>query len=333
MNCPRCRTVAPAGAGFCPSCGNDLRAFQAPKSPQPQPVNVKEQMRQAKAATAAAGGGYYQNPAGMPAAGNKSMIGKIIGTVMALLLIGLGIFAFNVLKSAGKAGGNMLGANGKEAQGVLADSGTTDVVLDDKGKVETVLKDTGGRPKGMPEDIHRWLEHLEKTERKRAQLSQSNMSKMMQIAQTASFGVDLDGLKAMATGDPDTPEPKLSRDEIAEASETVKAEWAELKKFFQSLPPPSECVRIADPYTHAIDETGAMIGDVLDSLALAQDGDTQTALKGLYGMQNASKSIDQYGRTTDDRVGNICDKYSIRKWFNIQSDYGNSNMLGSFGSR
>jgi DNA-binding transcriptional MerR regulator len=332
MNCPRCRTMSPTGAAFCPSCGNDLRAFQSVGSTSIPQIDVKEQMKRAKAA---APGGYYQDQSGFAVgSGPKSPVKKMIAVAVIVALVALGVFGVSNLRKTGKLDGSpILARKGKDADAVLKDTGSTDVFLGQKGKTENVLKDVATKEKGMPEDVHRWLEHLERTEKKRGRLAQQGLSRMMIIAQTAGMGVSLDGLKALASGDPDSPEPKLSKDEIAEASEQVKNDWAQLKQEFASFPPPPECVRIADPYSHAIDETGAMISDVLDALAIAQEGDTSTALNSLYGMQNASKSIDEFGRNTDSRVGDICDKYNVRKWFSISSDFGNSNVLGAFGQR
>lgn len=331
MNCPRCRGVAPVGAAFCPNCGNDLRVFQ---QPQPtQQLSVKEQLKQAKAAAPA---GYYQSQPGVaPAPRKKSPLGWVLGIGVALALIVVGFFAFNSLKRTDTASGSpVLAKQGQEPDLMLQQRGKTEgAILQQQGKTEgAVLQDTAQRAKNMPEDVRRWLEHLERIEKLRGKLAQKGLAQMMMLAQTASLGMDLDGLKALANADPDSPEPKMSSDKIAEASQQTKADWAELKRDFASYSPPAECQKIADPYSHALDETGAMISDVLDALVLAKD-DTQAALQSLYGMQNQSKSIDEYGNTTDGRLQDICDKYDTRKWFKISSDFGNTSMFGSLGMR
>jgi hypothetical protein len=106
----------------------------------------------------------------------------------------------------------------------------------------------------------------------------------------------------------------------------------ELKREFDSYPPPAECETIADSYSHALDETGGMIGDILDAVDLSKN-DTTKALETLYGMKNTSKAIDEFGVQTDQKVQAICDHYNTRKWFSINSDFGNSSIFSSLGMR
>jgi hypothetical protein len=54
-------------------------------------------------------------------------------------------------------------------------------------------------------------------------------------------------------------------------------------------------------------------------------------LQSLYGMQNKSKNIDDFGNTADERVQALCSKYNKRKWFSVNSDFGNSSIFGSLG--
>ena len=333
MNCPRCRGVVPQGAFFCPNCGNDLRAYlgvpqPAPqpsqpsvpyKAPAPQPVNVKEQMKQARKAGHV---GYYQGANG-PIQQRKSPLGWIFGIAFLAALAILGFFMMNMLQKTGKeTPANLLAKQGQDPPAILQQTGETAPVLADHSQAA----------KKMPPEILRWLEHLERIERKRSRLAQEGLSSFMVLAQSAQFGTDMKGLTDLASGDPDANMPESAADKVNNSSADTKAQWISLRREFDSVPPPAECQTIADSYTHAVDETGAMITDVMDALDTSKQ-DPQKALQSLYGMKNQSTAIDQYGNETDRKVGDICDKYDTRKWFSISSDFGNSSILGSLGAR
>ena len=218
--------------------------------------------------------------------------------------------------------GDVLSKTERAAPAVMQKTGTTAPVLE---RTETA-------PIGMPDDIRRWLEHLERIERNRGTLAQKGLANMMVLAQAAQFGTDIEGLSSMATGDPDAKMPTTSADKVAQKSSETKKEWVELKREFDSYPPPAECKTIADSYSHALDETGGMIGDILDAVDQSKN-DTTKALETLYGMKNTSKAIDEFGVQTDQKVQAICDHYNTRKWFSINSDFGNSSIFSSLGMR
>lgn len=318
MNCPRCRGVAPAGAGFCPHCGNDLRVFQ--QSPaQKQQVPVREQMRKAAAVPAA---GYFQPQASaIPIPGKKLKMGWIIGGGVALLLMILGFFAFRMLQKTGK----------DDPTKILAKEGkTAGPMLQKTGQEAPILALNAQKPMGMPDDILKWLQHLERIEKRRGQLARKGLANLMVLAQAGQFGMDMESLKGLATGDPDANEPTLATDKIKESNDVSKAEWNQLRTDFDSYPPPAECQTIADTYRHALDETAASLIDVNDAIAKAKD-DPTGAVNDLYAMQNKSGNIDEFGKTTDGKVQSICEKYNTRKWFSISSDFGNSSIFQSLG--
>ena len=290
------------------------------QAPAPQPVNVKEQMKQARKAAPA---GYYQGANG-PIEQKKSPLGWIFGLACLAALAILGFYVMNMLQKTGQeSAGNFLGKQGKEPPPILQKMGENP---------PPVLADQGQAAKKMPPDILRWLEHLERIERKRGTLAQQGLAGFMVMAQSAQFGTDMKGLTDLASGDPNANMPDSAADKLNHSSADTKAEWARLHTEFDSLPPPQECQAIADSYTHALDETGAMITDVMDQLDISKE-DPQKALQALYGMKNQSTAIDKYGNETDNKVGDICSKYDTPKWFSISSDFGNSSILGSLGAK
>ena len=77
-----------------------------------------------------------------------------------------------------------------------------------------------------------------------------------------------------------------------------------------------------------------MVMDVMDVLVEASEpgADPQALVSKLMGMKGTSGTIDQAGKTTDDQVQAICDKYTTRKWFGISGDIGDAGMLKVLGS-
>ena len=341
MNCPRCGKSNIAGAAFCMHCGQDLRVSNAQNNPN-QPQNVLPQNVRPQHVTGQQRPIYAPQP-GIQQPGNPGGAGQPVGqvfqdarkkqdklvwiTVGVLLLVALGIAV-----AVGTA--NLVSAFGRERPApninkLARAPGSPSLVREAKAPDQpslTVQKSL----KKMPDDVRAWLEHLAETERRRGQLSNRNMGQVMALMPTAGLGIDVQGVKDMT--DPDVNVPHTQADTLKENGDQVRAEWEQLMQFYVSVQPPQECMDVANTYHHAIQETGAMIGDILDSLAKSKE-DPKAALQALYAMQNTSKTIDQYGKDTDYGVQVICDKYDTRKWFSVNADYGNSNVFGAFGSR
>ncbi|MFY7882806.1 MAG: hypothetical protein ACOVR6_10980 [Fimbriimonas sp.] len=331
MKCPRCQGLVPDRASFCPNCGNDVRAFrsmQASPPPPPSPPVQQPLTRQVVSESPQVLVGNPTSsvstvPSGVVPVAGRNYLGWMVASLLGLGLIGVGLFALQLLKRLDtQPAGDVLSKTERAAPAIMQKTGTTAPVLE---RTETA-------PIGMPDDIRRWLEHLERIERMRGTLAQKGLANMMVLAQAAQFGTDIEGLSSMATGDPDAKMPTTSADKVAQKSSETKKEWVELKREFDSYPPPAECKTIADSYSHALDETGGMIGDILDAVDLSKN-DTTKALETLYGMKNTSKAIDEFGVQTDQKVQAICDHYNTRKWFSINSDFGNSSIFSSLGMR
>lgn len=186
----------------------------------------------------------------------------------------------------------------------------------------------------MPADIRAYLEHVERIERKRADLSKRCLGTLFAVLPAAQQGLGLQGLKDLVAGaqDPENaPEPKTGVDEVKERAGTMRGQWDALNREFASVAPPAECAGLADSYGRTLRETGAEISDILDTVATASD-DPSKAVAGLEAMKGQSKGIDQTGTQADREVGRICDKYETRKWFGISSDFGaGGDLLGMQG--
>jgi hypothetical protein len=184
----------------------------------------------------------------------------------------------------------------------------------------------------MPADILRWLEHLERIERKREALNAKQKAALMVFgASLIGGGAGLDALKSLATGDPDAPEPKSPADEARDKFDPFVSEWKQLRAEFDTVPPPSECREIADSYSHAIDEAAAMSNDVVKLLDASTDNKDR-AVATLQESMGRSSAIDEYGKRADAGVQLVCDHYDTKKWFVVHADFGGGEVLGSFGS-
>ena len=323
MNCPRCRGVAPSGVSFCPHCGNDLRLFQQAPTQKAQ-VPVKEQLRKAAAVGPA---GYYQPQgagtgaaAALPLLDKKSKLGWILAAAILLLAIGSGFLIMNMLKKTGQDPNRLLDKKGNMPGPVLQKTG------DEK----PFLAVTGKNPPPPPEPDLRWLYHLEKIEKRRGDLAKKEVAQVMVDSQAASLGAgDAKQLEEFAKNS-EGEFPDSAVDRISNNSAKYKKEWAQLRADFDSFPPPPDCVTIAEPYGHAFDETRAMITEIMDSIQMSKE-DPQKAVEVLTAMKGKSSIIDQFGNTADERVQALCSKYNKRKWFSVNSDFGNNSIFGSLG--
>lgn len=185
------------------------------------------------------------------------------------------------------------------------------------------------KPPEMPQEVYDWLEHLRLTEEKKEQL------KARQIAQLSAFAQLLQTLGpaigAMQDDGTLVPENDFGGPEEATKKEIddLRPAWREVQAFFQSKPAPDEVKGIAQAYDEALYEITGMAGDTVDLMDKIQK-DPQAALQEAMSMQYKSyERIDKNLLETDELVKVICEKYGVRKWFDIHSDL-NGGSLGKF---
>ncbi len=168
----------------------------------------------------------------------------------------------------------------------------------------------------MPQDVLDWLEHLRKIEARKNELS------IKQEADMKTFEIMLNTLgPGIGQFDPSQPEDQVGDKEPADVTkgkfEDLRPQWEGLIKDFESKPPPAECKPIADDYFAGLSEVPGMISD-LEDLMNQVNSDPQAALIKAQGLQSKSyRNIDENFAKTDVRVQTICDKYHVKKWFNI----------------
>jgi len=182
----------------------------------------------------------------------------------------------------------------------------------------------GQAPPEMPDDIYKWLEHLHKTEDKRVDVTMGQLTQAYTEKEKAQVEGGVDALKDLLNGiDDPNSELHSPTEKLAGVLKKMHDDTVELQKFFESYPPPAECVPIRDAYDQSLNETAAQMGDIADHLAT---GDIDK----LMHMEGKSASgIDSAGAKTDRLVGEICDKYHKRRWFSIATDIKSSPIFGS----
>lgn len=180
---------------------------------------------------------------------------------------------------------------------------------------------------GMPDNVRRWLEHLQKIEQARVALAANQLTDGVRTLATLRAG-DLN--HAMDEDGTDQAAEKRQHDERAQKvggdMGTMRQAWQTLLSAFDSVPAPAECVGIKANYDQVIGQTGTMILEIVAQIKSASN-DPQGALAALTAMQGTSKSkIDVPARAADEGVGNVCKRYDVVKWFDIQGDVGSGVM-------
>lgn len=184
--------------------------------------------------------------------------------------------------------------------------------------------------KRMPQEILDWLKHLEETEKRRRNLSNKHMGQLAVQMAYLSLGGTKEVIQGLLSGDPDALENKQPAQDLQRSATEKRNEWRELNDFFKSYPPPSECVPTYNSYSVTLQETGAMMLEVLDALSQASEN-PEGAIASLNGMKgDSSGRIDSPARETDRQVQEICDRYETRKWFTISADFG-GGLMGQMG--
>lgn len=193
-------------------------------------------------------------------------------------------------------------------------------------------------PKKMPPEIRAWLEHLERVERRRIEVTRSQLSEIAVVGTLAKVGGADEYLRALAgLEDPGEQEPTQPHETLKAQVERIRTAWTELVDELKRVPPPDRCATLALDYERMLRETKGMIFDVIQILSDPMGDEAQQAklITRLTNLKGKSKSrIDDVGRRCDRELGAICDEFETRKWFSIAEDIGgDSGILGAFGIR
>ncbi|MBL8060733.1 MAG: zinc ribbon domain-containing protein [Chthonomonas sp.] len=294
IRCNRCQTQNPDEAKFCFKCGTALPSPVAPGATVIQPPNSTQ----------------------------RTLIFGLLAT--ALLVAGLAIGASGLFQSWSKAPPS--GVTAKRA-----DAPPPSLLEIRKDAPSGVLQ---RGQKGMPLEIREWLEHLERTEKQRRDLSLRQIGSFMatmatlQVAGIQDVLGDLMGDASEIEGD----QKPSSADKVHGEVEEARTAWRNLREQFEAKPPPTECVPIRAKYEVALRETSGMMMDLMNALDRAMSSSDPEEMKQvvseLTAMKGKSAPIDQAGGETDALVAEICRKYETPKWFSIARDIGGGGMMG-----
>lgn len=310
MSCNRCGNPVNAVSAFCPHCGQPLRQ----SAPQATAV-----------ANATLGATALQQAYDTQKKRNL-IIAAIVGVIALIVLIFFGLKASGALGISGtNPQSKLLSSNGSLGGPVMSKLGNL---------TPPVMEQNAQKPPDvqMPDDVYNWLKHLEKCEAMKVEIAGDQAADVQLWMQ--KFQVLGPGMSMMDPYDQssDNPEDKAPGSYASGKIKDMRPKWDELLTFFRSVPPPQECVPIADDFDRAIREIPGMMGDLSDVLNAA-DTDPNDAMKRVKKMQNGSYGdIDRYFDRCDQKVGAICMKYKTNKWFNIKGDVVAGGMMGKFSS-
>lgn len=176
----------------------------------------------------------------------------------------------------------------------------------------------------MPEEVRKWLEHLQECENRRKKLSTGGLTRVMGLF----YSITKAQLGSASEEGSATP-----ADTFTDSVGPMKEDWDGLATFFRSVPPPAECKPIADTYDPVIIRTGERMIEIVGMVEQAyQPGaDPQALADKLTAEQgDSTKTIDTPAKETDRQVQEICDKYKTTKWFSIADDFS-SPLTGLMG--
>ncbi len=266
-----------------------------------------------------------------------------IGITLVLLILFAAVGTPRILSAFGRSGGgktlvaegassgNSLKAEGSAGSGVLQAEGSAGSgILQAKGNSSPAALKADGSHAVMPDDVRKWLEHLERIEKKRGQLSTEQLSGAIVTMTELQLGGGLDAINSMINDSGEGSAPESPASSTKKEFENYQTEWTKLNEDFWSLPPPAECIPTRDAYNMALNETGTMIVEIVKQIETGMD-EPKKAIAILTGMKGTSEArIGKPSRTTDDLVAGICNKYDTRKWFSISTDFG-SGLFGKLG--
>jgi hypothetical protein len=114
---------------------------------------------------------------------------------------------------------------------------------------------------------------------------------------------------------------------INKGNEDFAPKWDQLAKYFLTKTPPQSCHDLQQKYYDHLGKIESMFTQLHNALEQAST-DPGKALAALTDMQGkASSEADESARLADDALADVCDKYRIRKDFDIKTDSGSSSSL------
>jgi hypothetical protein len=292
MKCARCSAELPSQSQFCLRCGTPIHATA------PNPTSA------------------MTPPAALSTRANNRPL-MIAVVVLLLAVLGLGAKLFLSQKAAATGPGQLVQAPGQGASSALVqDPGQANShpLVQEPGKAQPPDLSQAPTPKEpYPYDIDDYLKFLKDVERRKMELTKQEMASAL-----ANYG-GLLGKQAEAVNDDDKAKSFLP--DINKDSAQFAKKWDDLTRYFRSKEPPATCVPLRDKYYDYLGKVAGMFVKINNALQQAQGANPQDALQAVTSMQgSASAEADAAARLADDAVADICDRYHLKKDFDIKTD-------------
>lgn len=265
---------------------------------------------------------YAPQPVGISDSVKKRNTWLAVGVSAAILLL-----AFFGLKASGVLRLGSPGPDNRSLEARGEDNGST---LQAKGDPSPPT--LASTRKTMPKNIRDWLEHLARIEKRKQALGSKQVEQMQLIKSS------LTGASGLTTPDDvnNMTDPDYNSFPTIEKAgamiQELKPDWVQLKKDFDSYPPPPECQSIADEYDGALQSITDTIDQVLgivSSVNLNSSGDIKGSADSVREVgRGHRRGIDGSFEKADDLVQDVCDLYDTRKWFKIDAHGGSAGLLG-----
>jgi hypothetical protein len=261
-------------------------------------------------------------PVAMP--GSRPKKGLIAGAAAVLALAAI----------AGLIGMKLLNPTGSRVVQATGSPLRPGPLTEGAGRVRSAgpLADQTGKitpPAPEPVDIIDYLKFLKDIERQRVLLSRQQMSELLKQSGALTY--------AGATADWTTDEPEQKYQETYSKFQQSLSKWAgdwqALSQRFLFKAAPQACAMLRDKYYDLLGKTSAAMTKVADSFSQAMGGNPEKAIDALTGIQgsgmgSASRDIGDACVEADQELASVCDRYKLRKDFDIQDSLGGGNLLG-----
>lgn len=245
----------------------------------------------------------------------------MMGVIAVLVLAVLGLGATLLLK-AGKGDSNKLiaaPANTNNSGLLQAPAEATHVapVQAPKEAQATPVVQQPDNVQPFPADIDDYLKFLKRIEAKKQTIIRS---------QTADALLMMTKAKGLSTSIEDEDYNKAFKD-IGSSNQKGAQEWNALTQEFNGRQPPPACVDLRNKFLDQLGKIQASIAAVNDALARVQS-DPSNAIHDLTKMQGGtSAEVDAAIDAADSALAEVCDKYRLKKDFDIRGDSGSGNLL------
>jgi hypothetical protein len=300
----------PAQSRFCLRCGTPVPSIQ-PESPDPSPVSQTP-----------------FEPAGSPGFARPSNRGlkiALAGLILAIAALSAMVVHGGLLHSPGSAdNGSLVNAPGQSGVSSLVQApgdSHSGPLVQSPGTSQappdiTQKPGEAAPPAADVEDYLRFLKDVEK--RKMSLIKDFTTRALMQSATEKQQEVD-------AASNDDASKQFIPN--INKGNEDFAPKWDQLAKYFLTKTPPQSCRELQQKYYDHLGKIESMFTQLHNALEQASS-DPGKALSALTEMQGkASSEADDSARSADDALADVCDKYRIRKDFDIKTDSGSSSSL------